>query len=560
MSHDAEEVDVVVIGGGVNGSGVARDLALRGLRVVLVEKRDFGSGATGASSGMIHGGVRYLTNEPAVTKLSCTDSGAVQKIASHMIFRIPFIYPFKRGTKVEGMPPGLALHLMDGLLYAYDLYQPLKGGLAHQRLTAAETLALEPGITPDIVGGMTFDEWGIDAARLCVANALSAAEAGAEVCNHTQVVGFLTEGDEGAGPIRGVQVRDTLTGEERVVRSRSVLNAAGPWSELVAGKAGATVKLRPAKGVHLVIGGRVSNYAVAVAAVDGRAVFLEPWQDVTLIGTTDDDYYGDLDQLEATFDEANYLLQAVESVFPSIREHRVIDTWVGVRPTLWSYGPNEDRLSREHEVFDHRDEDAEGLFSLAGGKLASYRLMAEDAADAICEFLGHDVPCRTAAEPLPGAEGELDPERWAGEFDVAESAIRKLARRYGCRTPAILGEARSKEGVSSAVLCQCEQVLEAEVAHIVLHERARTLGDVMRRTRLGTGPCGGVRCAHRAAQALARALGRDPAWAENEAMRFLTQRFRSRRPVLGGFQARVDALNATYLGLHGPLPDMRGRT
>jgi glycerol-3-phosphate dehydrogenase len=319
------------------------------------------------------------------------------------------------------------------------------------------------------------------------------------------------------------------------------------------------VRLRPTKGVHLVIGGRVSNYAIAVIAVDGRAVFFEPWHDVTLIGTTDDDYYGDLDHLETTFDEANYLLQAVESVFPSIREHRVIDTWVGVRPTLYDYGPNEDRLSREHEVFDHRDEDAEGLFSLAGGKLASYRLMAEDASDTICEFLGHDAPCRTATEPLPGAEDELNPERWAGEFEIAESTVRKLIRRYGCRTPTILTESRSEGRAPGAVLCQCEQVLEAEIAHIVLHERVRTLGDIMRRTRLGTGPCGGVRCAHRAAQALARALGFDPAWAELEALRFVTQRFQSRRSVLGGFQARVDALNSTFLGLHGPLPAVRGR-
>ena len=560
MNDSLGEVDVVVIGGGVNGTGAARDLALRGLDVALFEKEDFGAGATGASSGMIHGGLRYLTHEPAVTKLSCTDSGAVQKIASHMIFRIPFIFPFKRGVKVEGLPPGLAFHLLDGMLFAYDLYQPLKGGRSHQRLTPAEALDLEPGLSTDIVGAVTFDEWGIDAARLCLANALSAAEAGAKVFNHCRVEAFLREGDEATGPIRGVRAVDTLDGTGRTVTCRAVLNAAGPWSELVAARAGATVKLRPAKGVHLILGGRVSNYALSVTAVDGRSVFIEPWQDVTLVGTTDDDFYGDLDHLEATFDEVNYLLQAVETILPSVRDHRVIDTWVGVRPTLWSYGPNEDRLSREHKVFDHREDGAEGLFSLAGGKLASYRLMAEDAADRICEYLGCGTPSSTSAEPLPGADGELLPERWAGEFDLDEAPVRKLCRRHGSRTPTILSFARKAGASPGALICRCQQVLEAEVAHVVRNEWAHTLGDVMRRTRLGAGPCGGIRCAYRAAQVLAQVSGRDPAWAALEAQRFMGERYRSRRPALNGFQARVEALNAAFLSLHGPPPDSRSRT
>jgi glycerol-3-phosphate dehydrogenase len=558
VSEWVEEVDVVVIGGGINGAGAARDLSLRGLRVALFERNDFGAGATGASSGMIHGGARYLTHEPGVTKLSCTDSGAVQRIAAHMIFRIPFLFPFKRGLKVEGMPPRLAHHLMDGLLYAYDLYQPLKGGLPHQRLGAAEALALEPGLSPDVVGAVSWDEWGIDAARLCAVNALSAAEAGARVFNHCEVVDFVRDGDE--GPLRGVVVADRITARRRGVACKAVLNAAGPWCELVAGRAGAVVRLRPAKGVHLVVGGRVSNYALSCVAIDGRTVFLEPWQDVTLIGTTDDDFYGDLDAVEATFDEASYLLQAVETVFPSIRDHRVIDTWAGIRPTLWTYGPNEDRLSREHRVFDHREEGADGLFSLAGGKLASYRAMAEDASDAVCERLGLGGPCRTAVEPLPGAEGDIDVERWAGEIGVAEPLVRKLARRYGCRTEQLLREARAREPASGpALACRCEQVLEAEVRHAVKNEWAQTLGDVMRRTRLGTGPCGGVSCAHRAAQVLARELGRDAAWAAQEAERFLAQRFRSRRPALAGFQARAEALGSAFLGLHGPnVPERRG--
>lgn len=551
MSPPAD-YDAIVIGGGVNGTGTARDLALRGLKVALFEKRDLGAGATGASSGMIHGGARYLTHEPKITKMSCTDSGAVQRIASHMIFRIPFIFSMPSRGKVEGMPSWLAYHLLDSMLFAYDLYQPLKGGLPHQRLTRDEALSLEPGLNPEMVGALSWDEWGIDSARLCLVNALSAHEAGAEIFTHTQVVGFPREGPGDRGPIRGVEVRDGFSGERRTVSARAVLNATGPWSEVVAARAGAEVRIRPTKGVHLVLGGRVSDFAISALAVDGRTIFIEPWQDITLIGTTDDDYYGDLDRLEATFDEVGYLFEAAEAVFPSIREHRVIDTWAGVRPTLWQYGVNEDRVSREHEVFDHRDAGAEGLFSLAGGKLAAYRMMSEEAADAICEFLGHDVPSSTADQPLPGAEGEIELARWAGEHDLPEPLVRKLARRHGSRTGALLESAREERGGPGAVVCRCEQVLEAEVRHAIRHEWARTPGDVMRRTRLGTGPCGGLRCAYRVAVLLARELGRTPAWADAAARRFLEERLRSRRPALFGPGARAEAINA--LDLAGQMP------
>jgi glycerol-3-phosphate dehydrogenase len=534
------------VGGGINGTGAARDLALRGLKVALLEKRDLGAGATGGSSGMIHGGARYLTHEPAVTKQSCTDAGAIRRIASHMMFRIPFIFPMLRGYKVEGMGPGLALHMMDSLLYAYDLYQPRKGGLPHQRLKRDEALALEPGLNPAVTGALTWDEWGVDAIRLCLANALSAAEAGAQVHLRHHVTGFVVD----EGRVRAVRFVDGATGRSGQLSCRAVLNAAGPWAQGVADRLGAHgLRLRPSKGVHLVVAGRVTNYAIAAQAVDGRSIFLEPWQDLTLIGTTDDDYYGDLDHVQASFDEVSYLLEAVQTVFPSIVDHRIIDTWCGVRPTLWAYGPNEDRLSREHDVIDHRHDGYGGVFSLVGGKLASYRLMASDAVDCLCQWLGHDVPCSTADEPLPGAEGDLEPERWAGEFEVSEMVVRRLMRRHGSRTGRMLRQSRVEGEPPGACICQCEQVLAVEVRHALRAEWARSLGDIMRRTRLGTGPCGGVGCAFQAAQMLARHLGRSPQWAAEQAYGFLNQRFRSRSPALRGFQVRSEALSNARLGL-----------
>src|SRR5580704_8623987 len=179
---EADRVDAVVIGGGINGTGVARDLALRGLRVALFERHDLAFGASGNSSGMIHGGPRYLVNNPGVTKSSCLDSGYIQHIAPHLLFRIPFLMPVKGGARGRIM-----LELYDAFFRAYDDFQPLKRGERHTRLDASELLQLEPGLVGSVAGGVTFDEWGVDGARLCVMNAVDAKERGARVHVHAMV-------------------------------------------------------------------------------------------------------------------------------------------------------------------------------------------------------------------------------------------------------------------------------------------------------------------------------------------------------------------------------------
>src|SRR5215471_18741566 len=195
------DVDVIVIGGGVNGTGVARDATLRGLRVALFERHDLAFGASGNSSGMIHGGPRYLTSNPDVTYSSCLDSGHIQRIAPHLLFRIPFLTPVYNSTELLGEA---TLASYDAFFDVYDRYQPLKRGKPHVRLTGDEIAALEPGLAPGARGGVTFDEWGIDGARLCVANVVDAIEQGAEVHIHTTVTELLRRAD---GRVRGVRFR-----------------------------------------------------------------------------------------------------------------------------------------------------------------------------------------------------------------------------------------------------------------------------------------------------------------------------------------------------------------
>lgn len=535
-SKSKADVDVVIIGGGVNGSGVARDCALRGIRVALFERNDLAFGASGNSSGMIHGGPRYLTYDPDVTYTSCLDSGHIQRIAPHLLFRIPFLTPIHAGPLARVMLEGY-----DAFFALYDKYQPLKRGKPHVRLDAGEMRHLEPGLKGDLYGGITFDEWGIDGSRLCVANAIDAQEHAATLHLHTTVTQILRRDD---GAVRGVAYRDQQTGATGICTTKLVVNATGAWAPITATLGGLEAKrarVRGGKGIHVMFDRRLTNYAIVAQAIDGRQVFLEPWQNLTIIGTTDDDYYGDLDNVVATGDEVRYLIQAVARVFPAIREARAIGTYAGVRPTLYAWGPNEDGLSREHEIVDHAEHGAAGLFSMIGGKLASYRVFSEEMTDVIARQLGNARPCRTHLASLPGGEEELSPLALAKRFGVDPVTATRLEYRHGSRSVRILERMR-RDPKQAAVVCPCEPVTDGEIRYAVEKELATSVDDVSRRTRLGLGACGGMRCAARCGRIVAELTQRSPADGQRMAVEFLERAAKRRLTTLGPEQARQEAL------------------
>lgn len=542
---DGEEVDAVVVGGGINGTGVARDLALRGLRVALFERNDLAFGASGNSSGMIHGGVRYLQTAPDVTASSCRDSGYIQAIAPHLLFRIPFIMPMRDGAKRRVM-----FELIDAYFRAYDDFQPLKRGERHCRLGAADLLRLEPGLVGPLVGGITFDEWGVDGARLCVLNALDAVEHGARVRTHTTVDGVARLPGAGrAGPRFVVTARDRITGEVMRTRARVVVNATGAWSPITAGVCGLParrVRVRPGKGIHVVIDRRIVNYAILTEAIDGRQIFLEPWQNVTLLGTTDDDFYGDLDDVVATSEEVRYLVQGMARVFPAVLGARAIGTFAGVRPTLYAYGKIEDALSRDHAVVDHAPEGAEGVYSMIGGKLASFRLFAQELCDRVApRDFGVATACTTHTRPLPGGTGVPDADALAVRYGLTPIAARRLVYRHGSRASRVL-ERVDRDPREAQVVCACEPVVEAEVRYAVRDELARTVDDVGRRTRLGLGACGGMRCAAACGRIVAEELGRPAGDGRTMALDTLVRLGRARVPALGPAQAMQEALLSAH--------------
>jgi glycerol-3-phosphate dehydrogenase len=546
-------VQALVIGGGINGAGIARDLALRGVRCALVERRELGSGTSWASSGMIHGGLRYLQQDPEVTLHSCVDSGAIQRIAPHLVFRIPFIMP------VFPEDP-IGPELVEVGLEMYDRYQPFKNGRPHTRLAREQALRLEPALSPRIECAFTLDEWGVDAARLTAANALDAAERGAQVMTHTEAVELLRE--SGSGRVLGAAVRDRITGESLRIEAELTMNATGPWSPRLAALAGAEVRLRPAKGIHLVFERRISNLAIYARGIDGRDMFTFPHEQNSMAGTTDDDFYGDLDQIEVSEDEVAYVMQAMERSIPSIRRHRVIHTTQGVRPTLYGFGQNEDELSRDFAVIDHARDGAPGFFTIAGGKLAAYRLMAESASDRLCAVLGVREPCRTARTPLPGSDAPLDVVAVARRFRAPVPAVVRLGFRHGAHAARVLALAeRGPEPAAPRAVCGCEPVLDAELVHAARCEAVRTLGDCAFRVRLGVGACQGASCAPQAAGLLADALDWPAERAAAELAAFAAERWRAAAPALGGGHlAAFEIHRHVFLAARGFTPPLQQPT
>ena len=540
--------DVVVLGGGANGAGTARDCAMRGLSVLLLEKRDLAAGASGASSGMIHGGIRYMLSDRKVTELACRDAGYIRRIAPHLVFRIPFLMPFASRAEEATLAERAAWYATEVYVGTYDLYQPLKGGKPSTRLTPAEMYALEPSLRPGLGGAVTLDEWGIDGPRLCLLNALSAEAHGAEVRTWTEA----TEIQRHEGRVVGVRWRDALTGEHGEARAGAVLNATGAWSPLWGRANGVDVPMRPGKGVHLSLDRRFSNYGIICKAVDGRQMFLMPHEDESIIGTTDDDFYGDPDDLEATSDEVGYLLEGVESLVPSVRGARVTRAWSGVRTTLYEYGRTEDALSREHQLLDHAAEGAAGLFSFVGGKLASYRAQSQEIADQLVAWLGKAAaPCRTHEEPLPGGDAVPDPRELASRHGVPEPVARRIVFRHGSRARDLLQLLDDDPRLKLAV-CRDEGILAAEVVFVARHEKVRRLEDLRRRCRLAIAGCGGLDCARVAGQLVARELGWDADRLRAELRELLEANWRERRTVLDGWQlAEEELLRAVHRGLGG---------
>ena len=508
---DGAALDAVVIGGGIAGAGVARDLALRGASVALFEKGDFASGTSSKSSKLIHGGLRYLElGDFKLVRESLREKRTLERLAPHLVRPLPFLVPVYRGAARGLITVRIGMWL-------YDLLTPGKSTERYRVLRPVDTLAMEPSVrAEDLRGaGYYFDDLLLYPERLCLENVLSAARHGARTFNYCEVEEFVP----GRRGVEGVKVRDLLSGQVQLVRATAVVNCAGPWVDRLRAMARVADRsprvVRTTKGIHCLLP-RMTDRAVYLSTHDERMIFVIPWREFSLVGTTDTDFEGDPDRLWATRDEVTYLLDEVAKVLPDKRAtfDNVSYTYAGVRPLSFEPGASASRVSREHKVIP---EGPDGRFlSVTGTKLTCFRSLAEDVGDRVMRLLGRGEPPRTARLTLDGADeevGKIEARVW---MDVSEEMVatglsrgtlRTLVETYGRAYPRVLELGRKlPDGFER--LCPSNPEIVAQLHHAVREEMAVSLQDLLlRRTGIGQSRCQGLDCAEPIAARMAELGG-----------------------------------------------------
>ncbi|GLW05566.1 FAD-dependent oxidoreductase [Microtetraspora sp. NBRC 13810] len=505
-----QEFDVVVVGGGVVGAGVALDAATRGLSVALVEVRDYASGTSSRSSKLIHGGLRYLEqlNFDLVREALQERSLLLQRIAPHLVRPVPFLFPLTHHTW-ERPYVGAGLALYDTLGFGFGFIRGVPG---HRHLSRRRALRVAPALRRSaFTGAVQYWDAQVDDARYVVTMLRTAATYGAQVASRSQAVGFLREGER----VTGVRVRDLETGTEFDVRARQVVNATGVWTDEIQALVGGRgqIHVKASKGVHLLVPrDRIHSYSGIILRTEKSVLFVIPWGRHWIIGTTDTEWTLGKAHPAASRSDIDYVLDHVNAVLsvPLTRDD-VEGVYAGLRPLLAGESDETSKLSREHVVAHP----VPGLVMIAGGKYTTYRVMAKDAVDAVAHGLDYRVPpsC-THQVPLAGAEGYQ--ALWNSRHRLAVSSrlhvarIEHLLQRYGSLIDEILVLIENDPSLGRP-LTGAEDYLRAEVVYAATHEGARHLNDVLtRRTHISIETFHrGLAVAQEAAELLAGPLGWD---------------------------------------------------
>jgi glycerol-3-phosphate dehydrogenase len=504
--------DALIVGGGVIGTGIARDLALRGFRVALAEQRDLASGTSSRPTRLIHGGLRYLEMlDFGLVRTDMKEREVLLGLAPHLVKPLRFLMPmYERGVLYRAkLQAGMQLY--DAL--SFDKSLPTR-----QWLNRRQTLRAEPSLSATYLQGawQFYDGQVALVERLVVENALDAAIEGATIVTHAPAVSFVRQADEVVGAV----VRDTLSGREVQVRARLTINATGPWLDLTTAglRGGQRPLLRLTKGVHLVTPASTRHAHVLFARRDGRLFFVIPWLGYSLVGTTDTDYDGDPADAAATEQDVQYLIDEARRALPGARFDDVHYTWAGVRALVRAETPSTARVSRKHALHDHTRDGAPGIVSVVGGKITGYRAIAEDVGKLVARKLGNTYVRRSPTElrPLPG--GHLfDLDTYVEQHVVPRAAALALDRQqaqhlgsvYGSLAPRVLALAEADPTLAERV-CPDQPSIGAELVRAVQDEWAVTLGDVLlRRTPIGLHAGQGLDCLDAIADRVGSLLGWD---------------------------------------------------
>jgi glycerol-3-phosphate dehydrogenase len=510
-------IPVLVIGGGVVGAGILRDLALRGIEAMLLEQGDFCQGASGGNQGMLHSGARYAVKDPVSAKECATESKTLRSIAKHCIDDCGGIF-----VSLPGDDPGYPDEFMKGCG---------KAGVGVEQLEIKEALRREPGLSDRIEYAASVKDASIDAFSLTLSNIESARNAGAKALNYQRIVKMKRVG----GAVEEVHYQDAFSGDLKRLKPEIVVNAAGAWSAKLAALVQVPLPLTLDKGSMVVVDGRQTHGLINRLRSPADGDIIVPNHSATILGTTSVAHL-DPEKVRASVAEVELLRRECSMMLPTLESCRLVRAYARLRPSAGGGGKGRDG-SRSFAIVDHTSSGLDNMISLVGGKLTTYRLMAERAVDAVAELLGESTPCRTAREPL----SSFSKVGKAGA--IPKRAMERMRMKYGPLQAEVADHCQMHRGTER--ICDCEEVLRGEISYFAEHPDVRTLSDVMRRTRAGMGYCQSSLCASKILSA---------AWKEgsDENARqlledFLAERRKGIEPVLEGEQLRQEIFRSYLL-------------
>jgi glycerol-3-phosphate dehydrogenase len=497
--------EVLVIGGGATGAGVAWDAALRGFDTILVERHDLAEGTSGRFHGLLHSGGRYVVKDPGAAKECMDENRILRRVAADCIEDTGGFFvttPFD--------DPAYGDRFLEGCRAA---------GIPAEEIPVAEALRAEPRLNPEIRRAFTVPDAGIDAWKTVWALARGATAQGARVLPYHEVLELRRSGDA----VVGAELRNALTGDAVTVEAGFTINASGAWAGRIASMAGCEgVRVVPGKGIMIAMNHRLVNTVVNRCEMPADGDIIVPIRTVSVIGTTDVEA-ADPDQLEVTQAEVDQMLDDGERLVPGFRRARALRVWAGARPLFSdekaAVGDTRD-ISRSHALLDHATRDGvERFVTITGGKLTTFRLMAQEAVDAMCRQLSVDRPCLTHEQPLPDSE---------------EGSYYELGSRLRARERTLQDE---------QLICECELIGRSRLEEAMRRRPTTNLDDIRRSLRLAMGPCQGGFCIYRATGIL-HGVGRLDAGTANESLRrFLEERWKGVWPILYGDQLRQARLD-----------------
>jgi len=510
------EYDVIIIGGGATGAGTARDCAMRGLRVLLVERHDFATGATGRNHGLLHSGARYAVTDPESASECIEENMILRRIASHCV------------EENDGMFITLP---DDDMAYQREFVGAcLKAGINAEIIDPDLARRLEPSVNPRLIGAVKVPDGSVDPFNLTMSNALDAKIHGANFLTQHEVTSIIREQDR----VIGVKLFDHKNKEYVRVYGNIIVNAGGIWGHHIANLAGVSINMFPAKGSLLIFGHRVNKMVLNRCRKPANADILVPGDTICLIGTTSERIpYDQIDNMFVTKNEVDELIREGEKLAPVLASTRILRAYSGVRPLVAADNdPGGRNISRGIVLLDHEERDGlSGFITITGGKLMTYRLMAEWATDLICKKLNVLKKCETANRSLPGSQENLHQEKKTTQkVYFGTNITQKSAQdRHGTLAQKISYSDKTEE----AMVCECEGVSIAEVKYAINELHVNNLVDLRRRTRVGMGTCQGELCACRAAGLLCEEI-KEPGNVKNDLADFLQERWKGMSPIAWG--------------------------